>query len=242
LFSSPELRFCSFENNTVTHWGGRGAGMWVGTGGSAPIIMDTTFSENSVSAGDDGGGGLDAETGTISPTHLTVLDCLFESNAGSRGGGLNCHDATISGCVFWGNSATDRGGAILCHGDVTLTGCTLSRNSTPGHGGGVGINGDAVVEIANCIVASALDGEGIYVYPGYPPPSIACSDIFGNADGDWIEEIADQYGVDGNISEDPLFCDEDAGDVATYDDSPCSPDSSGCGELIGACGVGCFSR
>jgi hypothetical protein len=47
---------------------------------------------------------------------------------------------------------------------------------------------------------------------------------------------AGQYGINGNISEDPLFCDPEAGDFTLHGDSPCAPYSAPnpeCG-LIGA--------
>ena len=38
-----------------------------------------------------------------------------------------------------------------------------------------------------------------------------------------------------------LFCGLETSDLSLYDNSPCSPDSSGCGQLIGAIGVECES-
>jgi hypothetical protein len=54
--------------------------------------------------------------------------------------------------------------------------------------------------------------------------------------------VADQYGINGNFSSDPYFCDLENGDLAIAEDSPCARDNSGeaCG-LIGALGVGCAS-
>ena len=92
----------------------------------------------------------------------------------------------------------------------------------------------------NTIVAFNRDGEAILCDPEWPCfPTISCCDIFGNEDGDWIGCIADQYGINGNISEDPLFCDPDAGDFHLHCTSPCAPaQQPDCG-LIGALGVGC---
>jgi len=65
--------------------------------------------------------------------------------------------------------------------------------------------------------------------------------VYGNAGGDWTGCIADQYGINGNISEDPLFCDAENGDFTIRDDySPCAPaNNPECG-LIGALGVDCI--
>jgi hypothetical protein len=69
--------------------------------------------------------------------------------------------------------------------------------------------------------------------------ALTCCDLYDNEDGDWIGRIANQYGINGNISEDPLFCDIAGGDFTIDAASPCAPaHSSGCG-LIGALPVGC---
>jgi hypothetical protein len=81
---------------------------------------------------------------------------------------------------------------------------------------------------------------------------LSCCDLFGNAGGDWVGCIADQYGFNGNIAEDPLFCGPggetipmlhfDSSPYSLHADSPClpgnHPDGADC-DLIGARGVGC---
>jgi hypothetical protein len=64
-----------------------------------------------------------------------------------------------------------------------------------------------------------------------------CCDLFGNIGGDYIGPIVDQLGMNGNISEDPLFCDPGSLDLRIHSDSPCAPGGD-CG-LIGALPVGC---
>ena len=90
----------------------------------------------------------------------------------------------------------------------------------------------------NCIVASSIDGEGVYV-DEWSGVSLACTDIHGNAGGDWVLPIEGLLGQDGNICEDPLFCDPENGNFALAEGSPClaefNPD---CG-LLGAYGLGC---
>ena len=68
---------------------------------------------------------------------------------------------------------------------------------------------------------------------------LSCTDIHGNAGGDWVAAIADQLGQDGNCCADPLFCDISARDYTLAAESPCAPaHSGGCGQ-IGAHPVGC---
>jgi hypothetical protein len=62
---------------------------------------------------------------------------------------------------------------------------------------------------------------------GVGASEISCSDI---SDGDYL-------GMNGNISENPMFCDAGTGDYQINSESPCV-DGYGCG-LIGALGIGC---
>ena len=92
------------------------------------------------------------------------------------------------------------------------------------------------------IIAFSTQGEGI-ACAGCRRSTItlSCCDIYGNSGGDWIDCIADQYGIDGNISLDPMFCDlEDL--ILTLDcRSPCAPENNPeCGQ-IGAWPIGCGS-
>ncbi len=68
--------------------------------------------------------------------------------------------------------------------------------------------------------------------------TLSCTDIFGNPGGDWTPLIADQLGVDGNISEDPQFCSSDgSGDnLSLQSDSPCADCE---GEVMGCYEVAC---
>jgi hypothetical protein len=68
---------------------------------------------------------------------------------------------------------------------------------------------------------------------------LTCCDVYGNAGGDWVGYIADQAGINGNFSADPLFCDTANGDLHIFNASPCAPANNSCGVLIGALDVGC---
>jgi len=69
--------------------------------------------------------------------------------------------------------------------------------------------------------------------------NLSCCDIYGNFGGDWIDCISDQADLNGNISEDPLFCDTSMGDYHIDACSPCAPDKNSCSSLIGAYGIAC---
>jgi hypothetical protein len=107
--------------------------------------------------------------------------------------------------------------------------------------------------IENTIIAFNSGGDPIEGGDGpYNEAILTCCDIYGNLGGDWVGEIADQYGINGNFSADPLFCGPVAGSIpmihaaasaySLHANSPClpgnHPDGCECG-LIGAHGQGC---
>ena len=57
--------------------------------------------------------------------------------------------------------------------------------------------------------------------------------------GDWGDRIEVQGTVNGNLSEDSLFCDAAAGDFTIDAISPCCAESNPTCQLIGAWGSGC---
>jgi hypothetical protein len=76
---------------------------------------------------------------------------------------------------------------------------------------------------------------------GVSEPQVAETDIFGNGGEDWVGRIADELGIDGNISLDPLFCNRHSVwfDLHLRDESPCTPENSVTGVLIGALEAEC---
>lgn len=87
-------------------------------------------------------------------------------------------------------------------------------------------------------MASSSSGVGVNVDES-SSASIVCTDIHGNAGGDWVGYIAEFLGQDGNICEDPLFCDPEGGDFTLAAGSPCLPGfNPDCG-IMGAHGLGC---
>lgn len=73
-------------------------------------------------------------------------------------------------------------------------------------------------------------------------PQFDCTDVYGNEGGDWAGPLEGQLGVDGNICQNPLFCNPAAGDYTLAEDSPCL-DMTECifsvGSQRGCYGVGC---
>jgi len=76
---------------------------------------------------------------------------------------------------------------------------------------------------------------------GYVDLSVACCDVWGNTDGDWVGALAGFAGLNGNICADPLFCNPDSLALSIRVDSPCAPFSPAhpqC-DLTGAWPIGC---
>ena len=248
---APVFEDCLFDSNAT--------GAAYIPGGVSAVFSSCTFKDNSgalLVRSDDAvfedclfegnfssqGGALYIRFGS-----LTVSNCRFyDNNGGVGGGGVFSTDggsAILSGCTFAGNSAPRStaygGGGILLRGDssMELVHCTFSGNSTPGQGGGVRCTDGSYVSMDGCIVAFSGDGEAVYWDGSAPAPDLSCCDFYGNADGDWVGAIAGQLGINGNISEDPLFENAAAYDFRLRTGSPCL-DEDGCG-IIGAHGWIC---
>jgi hypothetical protein len=77
---------------------------------------------------------------------------------------------------------------------------------------------------------SILAGNGLAVdcFVVSDLPALACCDVYGNTQGDWVGCLAGGEGVDGNFTADPLFCDPENGDYSLDAVSPCL-NVPGCG-------------
>jgi subtilisin family serine protease len=117
----------------------------------------------------------------------------------------------------------------------TIAGNTVADNVGTGSGAaGVYITGSSPTvnnNISAYNTGGAAFANGFHVASG--SPSFLCDDVYGNDSANY-GGIADQTGVNGNVSADPKFCDRDADDYRIDEASPCAPvHSGGCG-LIGS--------
>lgn len=210
------------------------------------------------------GGGLRHGLGTF-----RIEDSEFVGNYAENGGGLstgangfNARRCTFSECV----ASPGGGGAFHLRGDLTaqLTDC-LVYDCLGNDGAWVKLEDDAGVILMGCsFIGRGLSGmnSGIHLY-NYCSISIYrsiltgargkaitfhqnvslhmddCNDIWGNSTGDWIDELAQWYGVNGNFSADPLFCSPSSDDFHLSSISPCAPEHNSCGLQIGALPVAC---
>jgi len=267
--SSPRVIGCTFVDNsaigdTSLFFVGYGGGIRCEM--SSPVFIDCIITSNRTNIG----GGISCndahprfENCEFSENTADVL-MTFEPSFPGVGGGMHLYNssAIMDFCVFDRNVAISgnnmeyesaAGGGIASYNSpLTLTNCTIYGNTAekynenfPGRGAGLSVY-DSPLTMENSIVAYNMGAEAIgcpweTCSDTVPPPEFYCTDIFGNELGDWIDSIAVYEGINGNFSKAPYFCDPTIGNLYLWADSPCSPDSSECGILIGAYGVECLT-
>jgi len=173
--------------------------------------------------------------------------CMFRDNhALGDGGALYTEQGYtfVYRCTFHGNRSGAYGGAIACQSnelDLQMEECTIALNTAGQGGAGISCLDASGLTLRNSTLAFGAGGEAVRCASGSGTPLVQCCDVFGNSGGDWTGPLEPLLGQDGNMSEDPLFCDPAAGDFTLQECSPCGPLSSPhpeCG-LIGAWPIGC---
>jgi hypothetical protein len=225
--SSPTIRDCVMFDNAAYY----GGAMRVQTGGS-PTLEDCVFTENWAY----GDGAI-----TVLFSSITLTRCGFFENSGltEGAGAVWCRNGSVVAeeCTFAGNYSKYDGAGILVtdNGTATITGCTFFGNSaTDGTALSVW---SGTVTIENTIMAFGVRGDAVNIWEDCA--EISCTNIYGNAGGDWTGCLTGELGINGNISTNPLFCDPDNGDFGLAALSGCLPGNNTCGVLIGAHGQGC---
>jgi hypothetical protein len=168
----------------------------------------------------------------------------FHSNTAIQGGGINVADSScrVKNSVLSGNVASDRGGAFYASLSrlIVLESTCVANLAQEGAGIFFPSQPSAFkLTLENTIVSFSTGGAAVVVTNRFSISSIACTDIFGNAGGDWVGNITPYIGEGGNISADPQFCGYSTGNLELQSDSPCAPEQSGGCGLIGALPVGC---
>jgi hypothetical protein len=174
----------------------------------------------------------------IKQANVTISNCLFLANALYFGGAIQCLEASLDldGCTFAKNKATLGGSIHTNLSTLTVSNCTFSEDSA--ETGSALYLQNTFASIENSVFAFGKDGEAMW-YDTASIPKIICSDIYGYDGGDWIGPIAEQLGLNGNFSLNPLFCDTTSFDYQLTTNSPCAPDNNNCKQQIGAHGIGC---
>ena len=217
-----------------------------------------TFTDNAVEF--DLGGTLRGGA-VFSQGGATSYDgCLFRGNYSPAYGGAICDNYSIlstNQCTFYGNGA-DSGGAALALGDsqFSMSGCILA----------FAYEGEAIYSFLDAASRQSATASATGNVEDYRPRGtfdvtsaerssaqpaslgtedaiidIVCTNIYGNADGDWVGCIADLDTLATNMSINPVFCDTAAGNYHLDSLSPCAAASPAnpCGDFLGAYDAGC---
>ncbi len=227
----PRIRHCILMNNA----GSDGSGIQI-TDTSSVSVEDCRFEGNTAV---NYGGAAVVTTSSV----VTFQGCEFAGNSSDFcGGAASSHlsDVAFDSCVFIDNYSPNGGALCLNHADhsIEVRGCTFYGSSAT-QGGSIFAANSARVVVENTIIAFGTLGPAVACIPG-ATVSLTCCDLYGNAGGDYVGCASGQLGIRGNISDDPLFRNAEAGDLTLDASSPCTPENSpsGCG-LIGALGVRC---
>ncbi len=225
--SATVLRTAFLDNHSAS--GGTG----ISSSASELLVEDCTFQDCSSSYGSCTG----IARGTIRRSRF------IRHHAANSGGVLACGagPVVLEECVFLGSrnavSSSLTGATVRVAGSVEIRGCSFVGTTL---GGDLALQPGAAVVVANTIVAFSVAQQPRVLCSDSPPNiEVSCTDVFGNAGGDWSGCLSGLEGETGNLSADPLFCGLPADDLHLDGTSPCvAPRSGDCGQ-IGAYGAAC---
>ena len=179
-----------------------------------------------------------------------IAGTVFRGNMSASGGAVffwDCESVLLSAVLFVDNHAARGAALYLTDSSVTANRLTFAENGADWifgmhdpylFAGAVYGDGSSLMTLNTSLISFTAQGPGIHMQS---PASavIACTDFFANAGGYTSGTVGEIIGIDGNISEDPLFCGLAAGDYSLDSSSPCLPANNGCGMQMGAYGEGC---
>ena len=203
--------------------------------GYRAVIEDCAFIRNRDPGGNGGGLAVSQYGGGCE-----VRRCVFlENECRDPGGGAsigNGGPVVVEDCVFWRNRSTASAGGALYVSPGSVRGSSFVGNSAAPYSWGNAVTfGIGPSEFVGNILAGSTGGVAL----GSLSPSLVigggCNVFWNNAAGD-----AQNYTfAPTDRLQDPLFCNESAGDLTLEPLSPCLPEfSGGCGR-IGALEQGC---
>jgi hypothetical protein len=239
MYGAVRVQDCVFSGNTAWDRGGA-----VFSERTSPLDFTGCLFVGNAS---DNGGGAICGRGYNDGLFMTLTDVEILGNSTEESGAamkLGESVVEINRVLIAGNTAAS-GGVITAHrgSEVTLTNSTVAENEITGGPAEAGVilvsESSSIAAVRSIIAANvscpaaSCEDDGLV--------TLVCCDVFGNDGGDWVGCIADQHGADGNFRANPLFCLEDNPEepYGLHNGSPCLPENSPCGELVGALGEGC---
>lgn len=236
-FHSGEEASCLVDGFTIRHGSHLNGGAFEIAGGAWPTLRDCVVTSCTAQFG----GGAVHVAGEGAPR---FEGCSFNLNDAASGGAVMAEGSStpaFENCVFGWNSATSGGALFLRQGSSsTLQRATFYGNGALFLGGSIFCDAGTSAELESSIVSFTSRGQAVECRGG-GSASLACSDVVGNALGDWTGCIAGQAGAEGNFTADPLYCMTPGFVLHIRQGSPCVWRSA-CSSQIGALGQGCPRR
>ena len=209
LFSFAGETGCALAGFTIRNGSSReGAGVYLRC--CSPTIMNNVITSNSA---ENFGGGI-----LLNESSSTIISNTIVYNDALSGAGIMCAESSpaLTNNIIVGNEAQESGGGICCLYDSSLEviNCTIAHNLANQNFGGIYCGEYCSLDLKNSILWEN-DGPQIHVEPT-SPIEVTYSDVEGGWEGE------------GNIDEDPLFCDGPDGGyylqqiaAGQTEDSPC---------------------
>ena len=204
------------KNNRILYnetTGEAGGGIYAFSRTTAWIINNQIIGNRTIS-GNGGGIWLWDCPGGIVEGNIIVGNSAepFISQGGTGlGGGIGMLNAVtlVQNNVICGNNADQGGGIWIQNENVgNLINNTIVGNQAEFIGAGIAVAYNVKSNIANNIIANNGSGGGLYIVPlPKSEPNLVANNLWNNLDGDYIGDINDQTGTNGNIMADPCFAD-----------------------------------
>ncbi len=223
-FGSPIVQGNVITNNIKAGCSGGSGGGGISIGGSASAqILDNIISNNVVGSAD--GGGLSLFAAGTPRIQNNVISGNIASGLYTSGGGIsivNYSDALIVQNLIIGNNA-GRGGGIFWgvpsgNRGPLLVNNTIAENDSPQGSGIYAAGFDFGTVMTNNIIVGKKGQTAVYCEGLYDnlPPVFNFNDVFSLSGTAYGGICADQTGINGNISGDPLFANE--GESAVFNE------------------------
>lgn len=201
-------------------------------------VHDNVFIGNTCT---DYGGAInvDAWAGSVSITANRCVGNIAGACAGAIYHFGGSASITIEDNLFVGNDSI-AGSAI---GLENVSGAIVRGNTFKANGSGAAIKLASTTNVTIDRNIVAFNQRGIRVMPGSSGTILMCNDVYANVSGDFPRALTGDVGRgNGNISEDPLFCNVAGDDYTLAEDSPCLPGGNTCAVQIGAFPMGCVEH
>jgi PKD repeat protein len=172
-----------------------------------------------------------------------IKNCIIKGCQAELGAGVYIQQtqtgqATLTGVLFYDNTATNSGGALRVDaGDVVVQNCTFADNSATS-GAAIGV-GDQATSLALDKSIVAFNEEGVNCGGASTNVTFDCDIFWENTNGHVVGGCTFPTDPLEATEVDPQFCNRDGDDYSVFVGSPCDPEQSLCGELVGALEPAC---